>query len=411
MQKRSEEMKVLQVNCVYNSGSTGKITADLHRALLDKGIESIVCYGRGNKTNDAFVYKTCGELYSKLNNLLSRFTGIMYGGCFFSTNRLIKIIKKEKPDVVHLQCINGYFVNIYRLVSWLKKNKIKTVLTLHAEFMHTANCGHAFECEKYKTGCGDCKRFKKETKSLFFDSTALSFKKMKKAFDGFDKNLIITSVSPWLKSRGEGSLILGDKRHITVMNGLETAIFYPHGTEEIREKLNLSDKKFVVFVTPTFSIDKNHIKGGYYLVELAKMMPDVVFGVIGAKDIEYALPENIINIGRVDNQDMLAKYYSAASATVILSKKETFSMILAESLCCGTPLVGFKAGGPESIAIKEYCDFTEYGDIETVSEKLKLRLSEVKSKEISVLAHERYDKNVMMENTMKVYYKLIGEGF
>ena len=399
-------MKILQVNCVYNTGSTGKITADLHRALLSRGIQSVVCYGRGQKLNEPFVYKTCGELYSKLNNLLSRFTGVMYGGCFFSTGRLIKIIKSEKPDIVHLQCINGYFVNIYRIVNWLKKNKIKTVLTLHAEFMYTANCGHAFECEKYKTNCGKCPRFKKETKSLFFDNTARSFKKMQKAFDGFDENLVVTSVSPWLKSRGEGSLILGKKHHVSVMNGLEAGIFYPHGAEEIRAKLEMGDKKFVLFVTPSFSLDKDHIKGGYYLVELAKMMPDIIFGVIGAKEFVPNLPKNILTIGRVDNQDALAKYYSAADATVILSKKETFSMVLAESLCCGTPVVAFKAGGPESIAIDEYCDFADHGDLKGIEEKLRSRLLPGKDKEISVLARKKYDKSTMMENFINIYREL-----
>ena len=100
-------MKVLQVNNVYKKGSTGKITYDIHSELLKQGIESVVCYGRGEKINEPHVYKTCGEVYSKINHLLSEFTGVMYGGCFFSTNKLIKIIKKENPDVVHLQCING----------------------------------------------------------------------------------------------------------------------------------------------------------------------------------------------------------------------------------------------------------------------------------------------------------------
>jgi hypothetical protein len=148
----------------------------------------------------------------------------MYGGCFFSTNKLISIIKKEKPDVVHLHCINGYFVNIYRLVSWLNKSKIKTVLTLHAEFMHTANCGHALECDKWKTGCGKCPRLKKETKSLLIDSTHRSWVKMKKAFDGFE-NLVVTSVSPWLMERAKQSPILADKNHTVVYNGLDTNVF------------------------------------------------------------------------------------------------------------------------------------------------------------------------------------------
>ena len=180
----------MQINCVYNLGSTGKIVYDLHNELKANGIESVVCYGRGKKVKEENVYKTCGELYSKLNNLWSRITGIMYGGCLISTNKLFRIIKKEKPDIVHLHCLNGYFVNIYRLITFLKNNNYKTVLTLHAEFMYTANCGHALECDKWKTGCGKCPRLRSETKSWFIDGTAKSWKKMKRAFQGFDKNII-----------------------------------------------------------------------------------------------------------------------------------------------------------------------------------------------------------------------------
>ena len=146
-------MKVLQINVVYNTGSTGKIMCDIRTVLEEVEIESVICYGRGPSVQEPNVYKTCPELYSKMNNLASRLTGLMYGGCLFSTSRLLSVIRKEKPDVVHLHCLNGYFVNIYRLIAWLNKNRIKTVLTLHAEFMHTANCAHAFDCEKWKILC------------------------------------------------------------------------------------------------------------------------------------------------------------------------------------------------------------------------------------------------------------------
>lgn len=397
-------MKILQVNCVYNTGSTGKIVYDVHTELVGKGYESIVCYGRGSKTQDKYIYKTCGELYSKFNNLLTRFTGIMYGGCFFSTNKIFSIIKKVKPDIVHLHCINGYFVNIYRLVSWLKNNKIKTVLTLHAEFMYTANCGHAYECEKWKTGCGNCPRLKKETKSLFLDGTASSFKKMKKAFDGFDENLIITSVSPWLMERAKQSPILADKKHTVVFNGLDETVFCP-----CKEK-SKEERKKVLFVTPAFSLDKNHPKGGYYVVELAKRMPEVDFIIIGSREQYDGLPKNVINIGRVENQKKLAEYYSYANATVITGRRETFSMVLAESLCCGTPVVSFKAGGPETIAIPEYCSFAEYGDLDV----LQGLLCEVLNKkydiqEISKTAIDKYKKQNMTDGYLDIYRNLLGE--
>ena len=353
-------MKVLQVNVVYKNGSTGKITADIHTELLKNGIESVVCYGRGSKVDEPYVYKTCGELYAKMNNAFSRITGIMYAGCLFSTRKLVNIIKREKPDIVHLQCINGYFVNIYKLVTWLKKNKINTILTLHAEFMYTGGCGHAFDCEQWRKQsgicCTDCPRWKKETKSIFFSRTSTMWKKMKKAFDGFDKDkLTIVSVSPWLMDRAKSSQIFRNYNHKVIYNGLDTSVFKLYDTTEVKKKYNLTDEKIIFHATPSFSDDPNNIKGGCYVIELAKRMINDNVKIFVAGDYKKGmnLPKNIILLGRIKDQVELAKLYSMADVTVLTSKKETFSMVVAESLCCGTPVVGFKAGGPEQIAIKE----------------------------------------------------------
>lgn len=402
-------MKVLQVNCVYNSGSTGKITRDIHTELLINGHESVVCYGRGVGSKDVGVYKTCGELYSKLNNLLTRFNGIMYGGCFFSTNKLISIIKKEKPDIVHLQCINGYFVNIYRLVSWLKKSKIKTVLTLHAEFMHTANCGHSYECEKWKTGCGKCPRFRAETKSLFLDSTARSFKKMKKAFDGFDDNLVVTSVSGWIMNRAKQSLILGNKKHTVISNGLNTDNFYPRHCEELRKNLELTDAKTVLFVTPVFSLDPNQIKGGYYVAQLAKKMPDMKFVVVGNTNPDLSLPENMIDIGRVENQSKLAEYYSVADVMVITSRADNYPTVCLESNCCGTPVVGFDVGGVRETIFDGMGTTVEHGDMDALSDEVRkyAALKSSISNETIEQCRARNSRSRMTEDYINLYKRLL----
>lgn len=403
-------MKVLQINNLYQNGSTGKITYDIHSELLKHGIESVVCYGRGRKINEPHVYKTCGELYSKINHFFTRLTGLMYGGCFFSTNKLIRVIKKEKPDVVHLQCLNGYFVNIYRLVSWLKKQKIKTVLTLHAEFMYTANCGHALDCEKWKSGCGKCPRRKRETGSLLLDATHKSWRKMKKAFDGFDDDLIITSVSPWLMERAKLSPILIDKRHEVVLNGVNTEIFHYYGVsvaENLKRELGIPDDKKIIFhATPGFNNDKNHIKGGYYVLKLAEQMKNenVVFIVAGEYEKELNVSDNIILLGKVSNQTRLAELYSMADITLLTSRKETFSMVTAESLCCGTPIVGFRAGAPEQITIPEYSKFVEYGDEKSLQTAVKqMLMRELLKENVADVANQKYAKTVMTENYIKIY--------
>ncbi len=403
-------MKVLQINCVYNSGSTGKITADLHREYQKNGIDSIVCYGRLGKTADKGVYKTCGELYSKFNHFMANLSGIQFGGCFFSTNKLIRIIKNEKPDIVHLQCINGHFVNIYRLVNWLKKNNIKTVLTLHAEFMFTGGCGYSYDCEKFKTGCGNCPQIKKGVPTYLFDNTARAFRKMKKAFDGFDKNLVVTSVSPWLMKRAKSSLILGDKRHTVVENGLDETVFCPSYDKSLRDKYAKDNQKIVFYATPYFSDAVNNAKGGKYLVELARKFEgeDVRFLVAGDYDKNLTVPDNMILLGRINNQKELAGFYSIADVTVITSRRETFSMICAESLCCGTPVCGFFAGGPETIALPEFSKFVDFGDVDLLCRAVKESLGE-KAPDISDKARKRYKRENMSRTMIDVYKSLLKE--
>ena len=411
-------MKVLQVNAVYKKGSTGKITYDIHHALEKSGIESVVCYGRGEKTSDINVYKVCGEFYSYFNHFMSKCTGIMYGGCFVSTLKLKRIIKRERPDIVHIQCINGYFVNIYDLILWLCKNRIKTVITLHAEFMYTANCGHSLECERWKIGCGQCPRYKTEIGSYFFDNTSISWNKMYKSFQNFNQDLIVTSVSPWLMNRAMESPIMKNKKHRVVLNGLNTEVFHYYNETElldVKRKYSITNEKIIFHATPFFTDDKNHIKGGNYVIELARKLSKYNFKVIvaGAYKENIDVPDNLFLLGKITDQNELAKLYSIANLTVLTSKKETFSMVTAESLCCGTPVVGFRAGGPEQISIEKYSEFVNYGDLDKLFNViLNWNRDSIDKKEISQQSKQRFGRDKMCENYINVYKELIklGEG-
>lgn len=404
-------MKVLQVNCVYRKGSTGKITADIHEELLRQGVESVVCYGRGAVIAEPHVYKTCGELYSKVNNALTRFNGVMYGGCRLSTRKLVSVIEKEQPDVVHLQCINGYFVNIYRLIQWLKEHHVKTVVTLHAEFMFTGSCGYALDCERWQTGCGNCPRLKAETGTLFRDGTAESWQRMKAAFDGFEKDCMVTSVSPWLMERAKESPILNNLRHRTVFNGINTQVFRPWDTAELRNQHSLSADDPVVFhATAHFSADPNHIKGGSRVLEMAKRLPEVRFFVAGECDPGMTVPENVTLLGRLSDQTALARYYAMANVTLLASRKETFSMIVAESICCGTPIAAMKAGGPESIALPEYSAFVEQDDLDGLELLLRETLGAVPDRTaIAEAGATAYSSQAMCAAYQEVYRILLGE--
>lgn len=335
-------MKVLQVNCVYGRGSTGIITAAIHHALLENGHESSVCYGRQNAAKEPCVHKVCNDLFGKINHGIAAATGFMYGGCFFSTNRLIARIQKEKPDIVHLQCINGNFVNIYRLVSWLKRSGIPTVLTMHAEFMYTANCGYSLGCEGWKQGCVHCPDPKRATQNLFASRTAESFRKMQEAFAGFE-NLMIIGPSDWICRRGAQSAILSGKNFRTIYNGIDTGVFRVQPSKTVRQRLGIREgEKLVLFSTASF----DQTKGGDRFLELVERFAGSEYRfVVAGVTAPEGCPENIDFLGRIDSREELAALYAAADVTVLCSRLDNYPTVCLESAACGTPVVGFDVGG------------------------------------------------------------------
>ena len=83
-------------------------------------------------------------------------------------------------------------------------------------------------------------------------------------------------------------------------------------------------------------------------------------------------------------------------------------MVTAESLCCGTPIAGFKAGAPETISIPEYSKWVEYGDIKSLRNAvLEILKMDINKDELSNLAKTLYDRKVMVENYINVYKRLL----
>ena len=105
-------MKILLIDVNCKNSSTGKILYDLYTGVNESGNEAAVCYGRGKKIKEHNIFKFGLDVETYIHALLTRITG--FTGCFspFSTIRLIRFIKKFKPDVVHIHELHAYFVNI-----------------------------------------------------------------------------------------------------------------------------------------------------------------------------------------------------------------------------------------------------------------------------------------------------------
>ncbi len=400
-------MKVLLLNCVYKQGSTGKIVASLHEGLIEEGYTSFVFYGTGPIVSENNVRKICGVIEHDFNALLSRVTGIPFGGIYISNRKVKSFILDEKPDIVHIHCINGSMINSYDFLSFLGKKGIKTVVTLHAEFFHTGSCSHAFDCQKWINGCHNCETYKDFLPSFFFEKSKEAWIKMRDAFSTFSKNnLIVTSVSPWLMDRAKHSTILGEFENVYIPNGVDTKVFRRHSSVK-------GLRPCILFVAPHFTPnDPLDQKGGKYLIEIARLCPNYDFRIVASKSsfVLGQLPENVSFLGSISSQEKLCCIYNDADITLVLSKRETFSMVTAESLCCGTPVVGFKAGGPETIAISKFSKFVDYGNVKEIIEAIKFMIERnYNSTEIESIAVNRYSFKAITQLYINEYKKLIYE--
>ena len=394
---------LIDVNCKHSS--TGKIVYDLYTALNNDGHMAAICYGRGPKVNEPNIYRFSSPAEVYFHALMTRMTGLTGCYSYFATRELIRFIEKFEPDVVHIHELHAYFVNIAPLINYLKTKNIKTVWTFHCEFMYTGKCGHAYDCERWKAGCGNCPNIKEYPRSLFFDFTKRMFYKKKSLFADFE-NLIIVTPSKWLADRVKSSFLSGKDIRV-INNGINTEeIFHPRAFEHLKTKHGITNEKIVLAVAPDIMNEK---KGGRYVIELAKKMKDknIKFILIGVENLNEKFDENIIALGRITDQIELAEYYSMADVFVICSKGENFPTTCLEALACGTPVVGFDVGGTKETAPDGYGSFVPFFDIKAL-ENIERQITEKtlffkSKKECAAYGKEKYEMEKMTKKYLELY--------
>lgn len=390
---------VLLINNVFQFGSTGKIVEDCHNYYRKKGLESYVIYGR-NKHNENDNYVSCVEsnLEVRICQILNRILCTESVGCWYMTREIIYCIKYMKPRLIHIHSFNDDFVNFKILLSYLSRNNIKVVCTLHSEHMLLGNCGGcSFGCDKYSCGCQNCHKAGRNPIKKYFASHTNELKQT--LFDSFEpENLVFTCVSPWLLTRFMKTKLSKRFKVFTVLNGSRFAM-YSYGADAFN-----NERKQIMYVTPSFN---NENKGFDYFVKLALAFEnerDYTFIAIGMDNYYKSIPSNLSIINNVTDANILANYYSNSCLTVICSKTETFSMPVIESLLSGTPIVGFKSGGPESIALRRYSLFVDYGDFKGLIKAVKLFANKNFDKtSVREEAKQEYSINNMAENYLLVY--------
>ena len=130
-------MKVAHINMLH-FGSTGKIMLGIAEVAREKGDEVWTFSPRYYQRHTRPIFPTiAGHSYfgSSIENMLHLRLAQLSGfhGCFsvMGTRQLVKSLQWISPDIVHLHNLHNWTINLPMLFGYLRRNKIRTIWTLH----------------------------------------------------------------------------------------------------------------------------------------------------------------------------------------------------------------------------------------------------------------------------------------
>ncbi len=400
-------MKVLNLNTVSSIRSTGKIVNYLHEYLTKNGHESYVAYSFGPKIRNGFIIGIPFE--KKIEALTARITGFQGYTCYLGTLNFIEILKKIKPDLIHIHNIHSNFLNYPMLFEYIIKNKIPVVITLHDCWFFTGKCTHYFtqNCYKWQTTCKKCPKLKKDIPSWFFDRTEKMFNDKKRWISSIE-NLAVIGPSLWIIEEAKKSFLKDSKIIETIYNPIDTNIFKPRDATVLKNKLNLNDKFIILGVASKFSENNGLDK----FIELSKIIDkQTIIILIGGVDNKNILPSNIIHINETHNREDLSIYYSLADVYINFTKENTFGFTTAEALACGTPIVVYKTtANSEMLNDANGYEMTlnkELNDIISIVENIKKNEKEENKQKRIDFVKKNFDKEKIMKEYIQIYNKIL----
>ena len=401
-------MKILQINAVYGSSSTGRTTMELDIELTNQGHESIIAAPKTIKEKDN-IYKIGNSFDWKMHGLFSRIFGTQAYFSTTPTKKLVEYIDNEKPDLIHLRNLHGNYINLPILLKYIAKKDIPTVITLHDCWFFTGKCCYytADGCDKWQTQCDKCPILKKYNKSWFFDRTKKMFND-KKELLGKINNLAVIGVSEWITNEGKKAPIFENAKIIKrIYNWINLEAFCPKDTEVLRTEHKLTNEFVVLCVSQIWSADK----GLYKVIELAKKVPDTKILLIGKLPDGCELPENIVSIGVVNSVEKLSAYYSMADVMLNLSVQETFGKTTAEAISTGTPVIGYNATATPEL-IGNGCG--KVLELDATVDKIAEAVEEIKRNgkdkyfnNCVEFAKNNFDKNKLISDYIDLYKEMI----
>ncbi len=420
-------MKILHIN-TYDTGGAGKACMRLHQGLLEENIDSKALIkersyylpltfsfilalanfrvklkhklvGIGKKLKLLSTYSEQERTEIALEKVRKGLEMLSYP---FAITDITESPLYKDADIIHLHWV----ANFLDWQSFFAKNTKPIVWTLHDQ---NPFLGIEHYAERFlgidDNGMPIERKYQKQ--ELQEGEKMVDFKK--NVLKNIDK-ITIVAPSKWLFEDSKKSQVFEKFEHFHIPYGFSINIFKPYNRDFCREILGLpQNKKVILFVAD--SVDNNR-KGFVFLKKaLEKIKNDeIVLCAVGSKtNIEKKI--NLIELGKIQDERLMAMAYSAADVFVIPSLEDNLPNTMIESLLCGTPIIGFPVGG-----ILDVLEDSENGylcseiSVDTLQKNIEIFLNNshlFDRQKIAQKAQEKYALKVQAKKYINLYHVIL----
>jgi len=389
-------MNILHINTIDNKGGAAKVAWYLREELQKMGHVSPMYVGI-KYSNDPDVHVVPWRF---LQHKLMHLTGSDLH--FTNSDHILKTDVYKNADVIHCHNLHSGFFDLSTMQKMAKEKPV--IWTIQDLWPMTAGC----------TDTGRCLGERPRRFFLFlWDRRKAILKEKEKIYRHTDMHVV--AGSRWTKQHMENSILKNNKQYL-IHNAIDTRLFRPYEKETERKNLGLpADKKIILFVAVGGS--QNGTKGWGFVkqtIDHYQDSDDITFLCIGGAPKEKE--KNVIYTDYIEDKTLLARYYSASDVFLYPTMADSFGLVVAEAMACGTPVVTFNTDAvPELVEHKKNGYVAEYKNFEDLLAGLQwvlgLKAEEVKKmrSDSSQKITEHFSLESMVNKYMELYNAAIRE--
>ena len=313
-------------------------------------------------------------------------------------------------DVVQLHWVSGFLD--YRSFFKALPKRVPLVWRLSDMNPFTGGCHYSGDCGRFEKTCGRCPILKSERED---DLSRAIWTRKKNALGRLSSDrLHIVALNHWMAGQVKRSSLLGRFDCNVIPNGVDLDTFKPVRSAAAREALGIpSGRRVVAFVADIVS---NIRKGFNLLLEALhnlRARQDLFLLILGNSQNLPPMSLPYLTVGQIRATAFLRQIYSAADVFVISSLEDNQPNTVLEAMACGTPVVGFRAGGiPEMVEDGRTGLLASQGNVPELARAIDFLLDhEQERTEMSGRARQRaeevFSRDGQVQKYLDLYFRLV----